>query len=125
SPAVIRWQPVDRDIFAGQTVALTVVAFGPQPLSYQWLKDGQPVSEATNATLTILNAPLTASGGYAVEVSNAAGSVTSRVATVTVRPRPSCVSSPAGLVSWWTFDVDADDVMGTNPGLASGAPGLG
>jgi hypothetical protein len=56
-------------VYAGTPVALTVVAGGANPLSYQWYQNGAAISGATNATLIASN--LTAGlFGYHVAVSN-------------------------------------------------------
>jgi uncharacterized delta-60 repeat protein len=83
-------QPSDRTANAGSTVAFSVAAEGPEPLSYQWLRDDVPLSDgagisgATWPTLTLSNVLKAAEAGYRVVVSNPNGSVTSTVATLTV-----------------------------------------
>lgn len=90
----ITTQPQDSSVSPGQSVALTVVATGDQPLFYQWRKGGSPISGATNATYTIVNAQAPDNGTYSVVVSNAFGTVTSSNAVVTVN-----CSAPAGFAS--------------------------
>lgn len=58
--------------------------FGRQ---FQWLRDGQPIRGATNATLTIAGPFVcNAAGEYTVRVSNTVGSVTSEPALLTLVP---------------------------------------
>ena len=66
----------------GQTVTFSVAAVGSKPLSYQWRRAGVPVPEATQPILTLANVQWAAAGDYDVVVSNAFGSVTSTVATL-------------------------------------------
>ncbi|MCI0539042.1 MAG: immunoglobulin domain-containing protein [Verrucomicrobiales bacterium] len=83
---VITEQPQARATIAGEDVVLTVVATRPRLLNYQWQKDGVSIPNATNATFTILGTKVSDSGAYRVLVSNAAGSVTSSTAVLTVTP---------------------------------------
>jgi hypothetical protein len=81
----IQTQPSNQTVTAGQTATFSVVATGTAPLNYQWQKGTTPISGATSASYTT---PATAvsdnSSQYSVVVSNAAGSVTSNPATLTV-----------------------------------------
>lgn len=82
-------QPVNRAAWTGQTITLFSLAAGVQPINYQWLFNGNLVDGATNTSLTLTNLQQTNTGGYALVFSNTLGSVTSQVATVTVRQRMS------------------------------------
>lgn len=62
----------------------SVVAIGPGPLSYQWRKDEVPVAGATGATLNLSNLQPAQAGNYTVVVTNAYGSVTSSIASLSV-----------------------------------------
>jgi len=81
----ITTQPADQQAVIGQTATFTVTADGTAPLSYQWQKAGTPITGATAASYTT---PLTTQADNAatflVVVSNAAGSVTSTSAKLTV-----------------------------------------
>jgi hypothetical protein len=81
---VITGNPASRTVLAGATVTFTGVATGTAPLRYQWLKNGAVISGATNAALTLASVTTAAAGSYQVRVSNAAGTVTSAAATLTV-----------------------------------------
>ncbi len=89
-PIAITQQPNDQTVTAGQTAVLTVTATGSEPLSYQWRKNQQPLSDggrisgSTSASLTIAEANPDDAGAYDVVVSNAAGSKTSRAASLMV-----------------------------------------
>lgn len=85
-PSIIS-QPQDQTAWPGQSVAFSVVATGTSPLSYQWFfNTNTPLAGATNATFTISNVQSNDAGGYSLVVTNAAGAVTSRVATLTISP---------------------------------------
>jgi hypothetical protein len=72
-------------VTVAQTATFSVTATGSNPLSYQWQKGSTAISGATGATYTT-PATTTADNGsqFVVVVSDAAGSVTSNAATLTV-----------------------------------------
>ncbi|MDB6121360.1 MAG: C-terminal target protein [Pedosphaera sp.] len=114
-PPSITSQPASRTNNAGTTATFTVVASGTSP-NYQWKKGGVNISGATAATLTLNNVSQTDAASYTVVVSNAAGSDTSSVATLTVIDQPVITSEPASLTrnagQSATFSVTA---TGTSP----------
>jgi outer membrane protein assembly factor BamB len=81
----IATQPANQTVSVGQTAAFSVVATGTAPLQYQWLKNGSAITGATGSSYPT---PATVSGdngsSFTVVVTNAAGSVTSSAATLTV-----------------------------------------
>jgi hypothetical protein len=79
-------QPVTGSV--GDDVSLTITASGSAPFTYQWRKDGVPISGATTATLTLTAIQANAAGQYDVVVTNAAGSAISNAVTITVNPPP-------------------------------------
>ncbi|MBI5387377.1 MAG: DUF4623 domain-containing protein [Verrucomicrobia bacterium] len=85
TPPHIAVQPANTTILEGGNADLVVGASGSQPLLFQWFRDGAPVSDATNATLSILSAVPSHSGGYFVIITNQYGAATSDVATFTVQ----------------------------------------
>ena len=88
-------EPESRTVYEPQAVSLSVGVQSELPLQYQWRKDGLILLSAPNSSFLLLS-PSTAadSGRYDVIVSNAAGAVTSAVATVTVLLRAPDASSP-------------------------------
>jgi uncharacterized delta-60 repeat protein len=83
-PLLILTQPVSQTVAAGQNVLLSVVANGLVPIAYQWRKDGSPLQDATNASLSLKGVQWTNIGGYDVVVMNGAVTMTSTVANLTV-----------------------------------------
>jgi hypothetical protein len=81
-------QPESQAVDAGAQVAFAVQATGTFPLSYQWLFNGTPLSGAAASSLTLSNVQVSQAGEYAAVVSNAAGSVTSAVARLTITTPP-------------------------------------
>ena len=73
-------------VIAGRNVTFRVDAVGTVPLTYQWEKNGNPISGQTNSSLTITNAQSSDAGTYTVCVSNSngTGKVTSDGAVLTV-----------------------------------------
>ena len=69
--------PQNVNAFVGADVTLSVQAEGAPPLEYQWLRDDQVITGATEATYSIPAAAADASGSYSVRVSNDLGEVTS------------------------------------------------
>ncbi|MEO5718900.1 MAG: immunoglobulin domain-containing protein [Chthoniobacterales bacterium] len=78
-------QPKDAKVAVGQTAQFRVVAAGGPPLRYQWTKNGTNISGANKANYTTPPVALSDNGSlFVVTVTNAAGSVTSRSAKLTV-----------------------------------------
>ncbi|MEI7730865.1 MAG: immunoglobulin domain-containing protein, partial [Verrucomicrobiota bacterium] len=84
TPPFITSHPPSQTVNTGGSTAFTVGVAGAQPLFYQWRFNGSTLSGATNATLTLANVQGAQAGNYTVVVTNASGSTTSLVATLTV-----------------------------------------
>jgi alpha-tubulin suppressor-like RCC1 family protein len=108
-PPSIEIQPSSVSASAGQNAGLTVTAAGTLPLLYQWRKAGVDLPGATNRTLSLGKVQPEQAGDYTVEVSNAAGSVTSAVAALTVGP-----ALTGSVVAWGANDAGQISVP---PGL--------
>jgi hypothetical protein len=78
----IATQPVDTAIPWLGSSTLTVSAGGSATLTYQWFRNGQPVSGATGASLLITADNANKAGNYTVQVTNGVNSATSNVAVV-------------------------------------------
>ncbi len=97
---VIVSQPVSGTNNAGTVATLQVLAGGTPPFGYQWRKSAGTLGACANIagaqteSLTLSNVMHADEGGYCVVVSNAFGSVTSQVATLSVVD-PFIASQPA------------------------------
>lgn len=106
----IQVQPESTTGFLDGILTLQASAAG-EANRYQWFKDGQAITGATNAVFQHLDLNPGDAGTYAVEISNAFGTTTSREAKVTIKSRAELLSIPSrpgdlpdGLVAWWKLD---------------------
>lgn len=90
-------QPQSASAQDGGSATLSVVATGTEPLSYQWVRNGQAIDGATAADYSTPALGLADNGAiYSVIVSNGAGQTASDGATLTVSPvAPTIVAGPA------------------------------
>lgn len=100
-----------------QQASFTVAATGLPAPTYQWFKDGNPVTGATSATFTIQFVTALDAGSYTVVVTNRAGSATSNAAILTVDltppPPPAApILAPLGIVDYDTIRVTWPAVSG-------------
>src|SRR5438270_791773 len=85
----ITTQPASQTVSTGQTATFRVTAAGTAPLSYQWQKNGTAIGAATAARYTTPATTASDNGAqFTVVVSNAAGSMTSNAAALTVNAAP-------------------------------------
>ncbi len=82
---VITQQPQSIAVAAGATATFSVIALGTQPLSYRWQRGGVDIAGATASAYTSPAVTAADDGAaFRVIISNAAGSVTSQAAVLTV-----------------------------------------
>ena len=95
----ITTQPASQTIGTGQTAALTVIATGTLPLTYQWYQglSGDTSTPVGTNSSSFTTPALTATKSYWVKVSNTLGSASSNTATVTVSSvaAPNITTQPA------------------------------
>ncbi len=77
-------QPAAVAASSGGGATFAVTAGGTGPFTYQWLRNGQLITGATAATLTLATVQIADAGLYSVVVTNSGGSVTSAAAELTV-----------------------------------------
>ncbi len=83
----------------GSEVTLAAGFTSTTPMTLQWFKDGAPIPDATNSTLTLSNlqfADTALSPGYVLQASNASGVTLSSPCAFTVNPLPA--PDGAGLI---------------------------
>ncbi len=96
APLVIN-HPVSATVATGGTLELSVQVIGLPTPTLQWRKDGEPISGATGATLTLANVTPADAGSYDVAYLNTQGSGATNAALVTVQYAPEIVSQPASV----------------------------
>ena len=88
APSIVA-QPVSISILTGQTATFSVTATGTAPLAYQWKMNGTAIAGATGSTYTTPTETTSNNGAqFTVAVSNAAGTIISNAATLTVTTTP-------------------------------------
>ena len=121
APVIIR-QPANQIVAASNDAVFEVVAAGSPPLSYQWFFNSAPLLAATNTTLALPLVTPQEAGDYFVVVNNSFGSVTSRVAVLTLMPdlavtqilAPSTAFAGQALNVSWTMTNQGPGVAGAN-----------
>ncbi|MGA9670542.1 MAG: fibronectin type III domain-containing protein [Terracidiphilus sp.] len=101
-------QPEPQTVAVGQTASFTVAATAITPLTYQWQRNGTAIPGATSTIYTTPATVMSDNGtNFSVVVTDAAGSVTSTNALLTVT-NPSCgavPSAPTGLTATATSSI--------------------
>jgi hypothetical protein len=115
-------QPTNTTTPYAGSAAFSVAATGMTPLSYQWSRNGTPltdggvISGSATANLALNGVTDDNAGSYSVIVTNAYGSVTSSNATLTVL---NCTAPSSGIVAWWPGNGNALDIISGNNGVLS------
>ena len=95
-PPLVTAQPSSLLVLPGTNVAFGASLNGTTPFAYNWQFNGTNILNATNATYTISSVVTNNAGNYSLVITNAAGSVTSSVAGLTVLLSPTNKISNAG-----------------------------
>ena len=98
SPVIVT-QPSSASILLAGNTRFSSLAYGSEPLHYQWRLNGTNLTAATNATFSRTNAQSSHAGSYSVVVSNLFGSVTSSVANLVVLSTPPVVTNQPAFLS--------------------------
>ena len=83
-PPSVTVQPLTQGTVAGGTATFTATADGSPPISYQWFKDGLPITGATGISFTITGASTNNLSFYSVQATNQYGSAVSSNAFLTL-----------------------------------------
>jgi hypothetical protein len=114
---VLTSQPASVTKNLGDWALFSVTQYGQRPISYQWFKNGNLITDATNRTYQVTGLTTANSGDfYAVKVTNPVNSATTTNATITV------VGDPAAdvrrdLVNYWplnSIDQLGSDLVSTD-----------
>ena len=108
---VITAQPQSLTVGWGDQASFAITVAASSQVFYQWLKDGQAIPNATNATFVIPKAKFGDDGSYSVMVSNEFARLASEAAQLTVFR-----SGPVPLVRLddvWKYDQSGND-LGTS-----------
>jgi hypothetical protein len=114
---MITLEPVSVTVTPGATATFTVTAEGDEPLTYQWLFNGNPILGATLDTFSITNVQQQQVGTYQVVVSNPFSSATSEAATLTLGTAP-----PVFLTQPTSQTVSAGSNVTFSASVAGSAP---
>jgi phosphodiesterase/alkaline phosphatase D-like protein/2',3'-cyclic-nucleotide 2'-phosphodiesterase (5'-nucleotidase family) len=107
--------PASMTAEAGTRQILTGGAVGSEPITYQWLRNGEPAGSPTNnASLVFAAIQKSQQGSYQLIAANASGSATSAPVVVTVNQAP--VANPQSLDFGWAtshnFTLTGSDADG-------------
>jgi hypothetical protein len=94
SPPIITGQPQNRNVNQSGNATFSVATAGATPQAFQWRFEGTNIIGATTSNYTVLNAQPVLEGDYSVVITNAAGTVTSVVAALTVNLPPNIATPP-------------------------------
>ena len=125
NPPSVTTQPANANLVAGANATFSVTVSGDAPFTYQWrengasIANGGSISGATTSTLTISGMTAANAGQYSVYVANAAGSLVSQPAVLTIYNG----SITDRLVAHWTFD-DKTGMTASNSIAGGGAGAL-
>ncbi|MEM7647449.1 MAG: immunoglobulin domain-containing protein, partial [Pseudomonadota bacterium] len=84
----------DNSYFSGESVTLSVHPFNEANLTYQWMKDGQPINNETSSTLMIDDVSANDAGAYTVIVRDSQGRESIRSMTVNIDSPPDNAIAP-------------------------------
>lgn len=122
TPPFIVQQPAPQTVGVGGTASLSGIAAGSPVLRYQWSKDGAPLAGATNAGLTIANAPYAANGDYVLSVSNHVGTTNTPAVRLAVMPPAQFCNLTNDLVLHLKFEDNFSDASGRGHDGVSTSP---
>jgi uncharacterized protein (TIGR02145 family) len=106
--------PLPQTVLINNSASFSVTGGGSGTISYQWQKDGSPISGANSFTYTIPTVLPSDKGNYACVITTGCGSITSNPATLTVQ----CIvtfDGQGGTVSSGPKNVTVGLSVGTLP----------
>ena len=115
---VVSTKPVGGVYNLGNPFTLSAGAIGIAPLTYQWLKNGTPIANATNLTYTVASAGAGDAANYQLVAANAYGNGTSVVAAVSVLLSPTFLSNLSPVTNYLTMNTKFAPSVGGQAPLA-------
>ena len=113
---VVDTKPIGGIYNLGNSFTLSAGAIGIAPLTYQWLKNGTPIANATNLTYSVASAVAGDAANYQLVAANAYGAGTSVVAAVSVLLTPTFLANPSSVTNYQTMNATlAATVGGQSP----------
>jgi len=111
-PPSVLTQPANKTVIAGQTATFSVTAAGTATLTYQWNRNGTPISGATSASYTT---PVTTSADngaqFTVTITNGVGNVTSNAAVLTVTAATSILNASQTSLSFSNVNTGSSSIQ--------------
>ncbi len=95
-PPVITTQPQNRSVRAGESATFSATLRSFAPASFQWFFNGEPVADATNSQISLVNLSTRQNGLYFLQASNIYGVTLSSNAALLVQPNQ--------ITGQWDFD---------------------
>lgn len=116
TPANITVDPRPDTVCEGDPATFSVTVTGTGPFTYQWRKNGAPISGATNSTLVFANARDTDDASYSVIVRGVLNPPdTSAAGRLLVHRRTVITSEPTGRIACSTGVALRISTVGTGP----------
>jgi uncharacterized delta-60 repeat protein len=103
-PVVIATEPVGQSVSGSSYIPLSVSASGSGPLTYQWFRNGAPLTAETNATYDAYSS----TASYQVVVCNPSGCMQSQVASIWRLDGVETAVQPNPNAAVWALAVQAD-----------------
>jgi hypothetical protein len=102
-------QPMSQTVVVGTIVVLSFDVVSQTPVKFQWYMGGKAINGETNSMLILPQILKANAGAYAVVASNAAGSVTSQTAVITILDLAASppVPAPAGVYNGLFYQTNA------------------
>jgi len=107
----INEQPASQIRLAGEHATFNVSAVGHGFVAYQWYFQNNLIVGAQSDTLTIPSVGEATVGRYYVRVGSQCGSVTSRVATLTLNRNLQLLSAPGTIALLWSPNMNDTNVF--------------
>jgi pectin methylesterase-like acyl-CoA thioesterase len=120
-PPLISQQPTNLTVVVGLPVTFSVAASGVPTVKYQWTRNGNPISNATNSSYSISSAQGSDNGGvFSVIASNTVGTIISSNAMLTVLSAMSGAFLPTNNATGISPDQQLRIVFSSAPKIGSG-----